>query len=408
MKAIEYKVSNLRYITMKYLSMVNKKFIYGPLSLAKLVDKPEPKLIGEGWVKIKVIMSGVCGSDIGALEARQSFYLEPYMSKNFILGHENVGFVAEKGKKVKNVKIGDRVVVQPFLACKQRGIKNECHFCKTGNYSLCENVNGGKLSRGISIGLNKDTGGGWSEAFLAHYSNVFKLPEEVSNEEAVLIDSFSCALHAVIRNMPEKNDTAVVYGCGTVGLSTIASIRALGLKNRIIALCTRSFQKEMALKLGANIVLNPRRDNLFEEMAKISGAKLYKPTLGRPTLEGGVEIIYDCVADEDTINNSLRFLKASGKLVIIATAGVIGKIDMAPVWFRELNITGSCEQDFELYKKSMKTTYEIAIGLIKDKKVNLKPLVTHKFRLSDFKKAIKTAVDKNKGSIKVVFYNEKV
>ncbi len=408
MKSVEYNANPFKYILMRYLAKLNKKYIYGSLSLAKLVEKKEPRLRGSEWVKIRVLMSGVCGSDIGALEARQSLYLEPYMSRRFVLGHENIGIVDEIGSKVKNFELGDRVAVQPFLGCRQRGIKQECRYCKSGNYALCENVNEGKLSKGISIGLNKDTGGGWSEYFLAHHSSLFKLPKEISNEEGAMIDSFSCALHPVMRNMPKKDDVVLVYGCGTIGLNVIASLRALGFKNGIIALCTRSFQKEMAIKLGADVIINPRKENLFEKIAKITKAKLYKATIGKPAMEGGVDVVYDCVATSDTINNSLRFLRGQGKLVVVATAASLKRIDFAPIWFRELNVVGSCEQGIENYKGRAKPTYKVAIDLIKNKKVDLKQMVTHKFPIKDYKKAIRTAMDKDSGSIKVVLYNDKI
>ena len=404
MKAVLYKASPIKYLVIKYFYRFSPKIAYGPLCMARLVDMPEPKLINEEWVKIKVTMSGICGSDIGGLNGQESLYLEPYVSKSLVLGHENVGVISKTGKNAKGLKVGDRVVVIPFLSCAQRGIKNPCEYCRQGHYALCENVNEGSLSPGLSIGWNHDTSGGWSEYFVAHYSNVVKLPDEIRDEDAVMIDSFSCALHAVMQNLPKQNDTILVYGCGTMGLNTIASIRALGLKNKVIAIYSRSFQKKMALELGADIMVNGRED-VFKKIAEITGAKIYYPQLGKPSIEGGVEIIYECVASSDTINNSLRFLKGRGRLIMIATAGVLRNIDVAPVWFRELSIIGSCEQGHDKYKNSMKLTYEIVIEMLKAKKINLSQLVTHKFPLPEFKKALKTSINKSGESIKVILYN---
>lgn len=404
MKAVLCNTSPVRYILMRYLSRLSPGVVYGPLCLAKLADIPEPELVNEEWVKIKSTMSGICGSDIGGLSGQESFYLEPYVSKRFVLGHENIGIVAETGKEAGNLKKGDRVAVIPFLSCMQRGIKELCEYCRKGDYSLCENVNEGNLPPGLSIGWNSRTSGGWSEFFVAHYSSVVKLPDDVSDEDAMMIDSFSCALHAVMQNPPRENNRILVYGCGTMGLNTILSIRALGFKNELIAVYSRKFQGEMAVKFGASKAVNLRED-LFKRIAEMTNAKLYFPRIGKPAMEGGVGIVYDCVANPDTINNSLRFLKAKGRLVMIATAGILKGIDASPLWFRELRIIGSCEQGHEKYRESVKSTYQIAIGMLQEKKVSLKQLVTHKFPLKDFKLALKTAIGKKEPAIKTALYN---
>lgn len=403
MKAVVYGVSPLKYMIMRLLSKKWPSLIYGRLCMARLDDVPEPKIVNDEWVKIKVTMSGICGSDIGGLNGQESLYLESYISRKFILGHENVGVITETGKKAGDLKIGDRVAVVPFLSCKQRGIKIMCRYCKQGDYALCENVNEGILPPGLSIGWNSRTSGGWSEYFVAHYSNVVRLSDEVSDEAGVMIDSFSCALHAVIQNLPKQEDLILVYGCGTMGLNTIASLRALGLKNKIIVIYSRNFQKRVALKLGADAMIQSKED-VFKRIAEFTKAKLYYPKVGKPALEGGVDVVYDCVADADTINNSLRFLRGKGRLVMIATAGVLENIDVAPVWFREIKVIGSCEQGHDDYKNSKKLTYEIVVDMINEKKVDLGQFVTHKYPLEKFKDGLKTAVNKTGEAIKVALY----
>ena len=163
--------------------------------------------------------------------------------------------------------------------------------------------------------------------------------------------------------------------------------------------------EEMATQLGADVVISMRED-LFRRIAKLTNGKLYYPRIGKPSIEGGVSIVYDCVSSSDTINNSLRFLKGKGRLVIVATAGSRDKIDFAPVWFRELRIIGTCEQGFSKYKGKMRSEYEIAVELIKGKKVDLKKFVTHKFPISEFKKGLRAAINKKEPTIKVMLYND--
>ncbi len=403
MKAVVYRANPIKYLIMRLFSKRFPSLIYGPLCLANLSEIPEPKLVNDEWVKIKVKLSGICGSDIGGLNGQESLYLEPYISKEFVLGHENVGIVVEKGKKVNGIKIGERVTTIPFLSCEQRNIKKKCLYCRSGEYSLCENVNEGNLPPGLSIGWNSRTSGGWSEYFICHFSNVVKLPEHVSDDAAIMIDSFSCALHAVMRNPPNENDTILVYGCGTMGLNTIASLRALGYRNRIIAIYSRNFQKKMASKLGADLMLSLKED-LFQKISEITKSRIYYPSIGKPVMEGGVNIVYDCVANSDTLTNSLRFLRAKGRLVMIATAGILERIDVAPVWFREVSIIGSCEQSNDVYKNSKKLTYEIVLDMLKEKKIDLDQFVTHRFSISELSEALKVVINKSEEAVKVALY----
>lgn len=406
MKAVLCEMSPVKYLMMRGLSGKFKSLVYGPLCLARVANVAEPTLVDDSWVKIHVTHSGICGSDIGGLSAHESLYLEPYISEKFVLGHENVGVVCEVGGRVKNVKVGDRVVTYPFLACAQRGFskKDFCEYCACGDYALCENVNEGHLPKGLSIGWNARTSGGWGEYFVAHSSQVFRISKKVSDASAVMVDSFSCALHAVMQNPPKKRDVVMVYGCGTMGLNTIAALRGLGYKNKIVGVYSRGFQKSLAESFGCDATIHGHGD-VFSSVARMTKAKMYSLTIGKPTLEGGVDVMYDCVATSDTITNSLRFLRGKGRYVMIATAGEVGKVDLAPLWFRELSMIGSCEQGHEQYNKKMIATYQLAINMIEEEKVVLDRLVTHMYPFTAFKRGLKVAIHKKNNAVKVALFN---
>lgn len=391
MKAVVCKLNPLKYVLIRFLSKINPNFA-SFFSLAKLKDIEKPKLISQDWVLIKSMMSGICGSDIQLLKANESFYLEPYTSKEFVLGHENYGMVEQAGRNAHNLKKGDRVVIQPFLSCASRDIK-KCEYCELGEYSLCVNVNEGNLARGLHIGLNKDTSGGWAEYFIAHKDSIFKIPGEISEKEALMVDSFACSLHAVIRNPPNKKDIVIIYGSGTIGLLILASLRALNYNNKIIVVYTREFQKKLAEDIGADYFINPRKEDLFNKISELTKGKIYSNTFGQKAMEDGVNIIYECVGNDKTINNSLKLLSPKGRLVLIATSSNVN-IDLAPVWFRELKIIGTNEQSTENINAKQIPTYQLAINLISDKKVSLDRFVTHIYPLEKFKKAIKTAMNK--------------
>ena len=150
------------------------------------------------------------------------------------MGHEVVGHIAEVGAAVEGYAIGDRVVVEPVLSCAIRGIQSFCHQCRQGKFANCENITKGEISSGIQTGYCRDTGGGWSEYFVAHQNQLHHVPDQLSDEIAVLAEPFACALHGVLKADLDDTDDILIIGAGTMGLLTVAVIRALEKKNRIL------------------------------------------------------------------------------------------------------------------------------------------------------------------------------
>ncbi len=154
-------------------------------------DYPEPKILGPEWVKVRSLLSGICGSDIRLITLSESMYLSPLVSFPAVLGHEVVGVVEEVGEGVRGVAEGDRVVLDNVLSCRVRGL-DPCPSCREGRYSLCYNFDRGILSPGMFTGVCKDTGGGWGEYFVAHEFQLFKVPSEVRDEDAVFHRALCC------------------------------------------------------------------------------------------------------------------------------------------------------------------------------------------------------------------------
>jgi threonine dehydrogenase-like Zn-dependent dehydrogenase len=207
-----------------------------------------------------------------------------------------------------------------------------------------------------------------------------------------------------MRNGPKDTDFVLVYGGGTIGLMTVAVIRALDIKAKIILLAKYPFQAEMAKKLGADEVLFSQGSSLYEEITKICVAKTFKPSMTKPVILNGCDFVFDTIGHTETIDDALRFLKSGGKLVLVGSASVLKNIDWALIWFKELSISGSNSYSTEEYLGKREKTFQIAIDLILKKKVSLRPLLTHVFKISDYKKALETSMFKNKyKSIKVAF-----
>jgi len=217
---------------------------------------PEP---GPGWVQVYNTAAGICGSDLHYLLGYTRSFI-PDKNLPAILGHENASVVMKVGEGVTSVKPGDRVAVEPLHGCMQFG--GSCPMCRIGKYHLCQ---GGLTHVGIPI--VRMLPGGYGEYSIAHESRLFKIPDNVTFEEAAQLDILAVGVHAVKLVHPGMGESAVVYGCGIIGLDMIQCLRVEGVTD-IIAIAKYEFQAERAKKLGATetIVLYPGVDPVQEVM----------------------------------------------------------------------------------------------------------------------------------------------
>ncbi len=405
MKAIQFKVNVPKYLITKTLSPRFKTITTSPLSCISLREVPIPTPIDENWVRVRTLKSGICGTDMSILNGKTSFSMQPYSSKSFVLGHEIVGEVVEKSTSVKNVREGDRVVIEWPHTCVTRGVKKQCPNCRRGQSNLCMNLTDGHLSPSVGIGFSYETGGGWGEYFIAHKSQIYKVPDQFSLEEAVLVEPFAVALHAVLRRYPPNGAKVLVLGAGTIGLLTIAALKMLPIRCKIYATAKYGFQEELAKEMGAHVVINPGKQDLYDVIAKESRGRLFKPSVGKRVIEGGVQRVYDTIATPDTIDDALRLTQPGGTVVTVGSAADAKGIDITPVWFREVDVIGSYAFSVENFRGRRKKTFDFAIELMKrNKRIPLHKLITHQFKLSQWKEAIRTAQLRGSSkAVKVVF-----
>ncbi|MGH9006948.1 MAG: alcohol dehydrogenase catalytic domain-containing protein, partial [Acidimicrobiales bacterium] len=167
----------------------------------RLVDADPPKLPDPSWHRVSAVLSGICGSDLATIDGRSSRYFEPIVSFPFVPGHEVFGTVEADAVGADGVAIaaGTRVVVQPVLGCRARAIEPPCPSCAGGHTGDCEHTAFGHLAPGLQTGFCADTGGGWSTAGLvAHESQLYVVPDSLSDADAVTVEPVACALHAVL------------------------------------------------------------------------------------------------------------------------------------------------------------------------------------------------------------------
>jgi threonine dehydrogenase-like Zn-dependent dehydrogenase len=396
MRAIQFLVSVPRYIFTLIAGRICQPAFWGSLSLVHYRELPEPQLPGPDWAKVKVRYGGICASDVGLIRLTESPALSPFGSERFTVGHENMGTLVEVGEQVEGFAVGDRVVADPTLPCAARGINPPCKACHEGQFSRCENIAEGSLSPGVQIGACADTGGSWSPYFVAHRSQLFLVPEGISDENALLVEPFCSALHPVIRNLPHDEDTALIIGAGTIGICVLAALRALDSRARVIVLAKYPFQGELARRYGADeVVYWDKGGKYYTAIAELVGGKLFQPILGKPVMIGGADVTYDCIGSETSIRDALWLTRAGGTIVQIGL-GSTGKIDWTPLWFRELTVVGTLASGIEEYQGQWIRCHQLALDFMAQGKVDLASLLTHTFRLGDYRRALAMNMNKSR------------
>ena len=396
MRAVQFVISVPRYVFTLIAGQLYRPAFYGPLSLVQYRELPEPQLPGPDWAKVKVRYGGICASDVGMIRLTESPSLSPFGSERFTIGHENVGTLVEVGEQVDSFTVGDRVVADPLLTCAARGMNSPCRSCQEGQFPRCENITEGNLSSGLQIGACADTGGSWSPYFVAHRSQLFRIPENVSDENAILVDAFCSTLHPVIRNLPRDEDTVLIIGAGTISICTLAALRALDCRARVIVLAKYPFQEELARQYGADeVVYWDRGGEYYTAIADLVGGKLLQPVLGKPVMIGGADVTYDCIGSDVSIRDALWLTRAGGTAVQIGL-GATGKIDWTPLWFKELTIVGTLASSTEEYQGQRIRCYQLALDFMAQGKVDLAPLLTHTFRLEDYRRALAMNMNKSR------------
>jgi threonine dehydrogenase-like Zn-dependent dehydrogenase len=357
------------------------------LSMLKLGDVAEPELPARDWVRVMPTLSGVCGSDLAAIGGHASLYLDPLTSYPFVPGHEVVGTLED----------GTRVVIEPALGCKVRGIEPPCPRCAEGRPGLCYNVTEGPIEVGLQTGYCADTGGGWGEVLVAHPSQLHAVPSTLTDEAAVLIEPFACCVHAALRGGATKDDIVVVSGAGTIGLLTVAAVKMFTPPKRLIAIAKHPTQRDLARKLGADQVISP--NEVFQRVRFATGARRLEG-MNRSLLLGGADVTFECVGRADTLNDAVRYTREGGTVIAVGMPGE-EKVDWAPIWQRELTVMGAYAYGAEPKKKGRRT-FELALEAAPE--LHLETLTGPLFGLGEYRDAIAYAMSAGRlGAVKVAF-----
>lgn len=391
MKAIQFNAAIPRYLLGLAARKVYEPALWGGLSCTYAADLPEPGLPGPEWVRVRTRYGGICGSDLSVIHLHISPYYSPFSSFPFTLGHENVGTIYEVGAQAGDWAVGERVVVEPTLWCRPRGFADLCRYCARGEINRCERTTAGELAPGLSLGACRDTGGSWSRSFLAHRSQLYRVPDSVSDENALLVEPFACGVHAALQHPPGDDETVLIIGAGTIGLVTLAALRASGSRARVLVLARYPFQAVAAERLGASQVISAASGNdYYREIADLVGAQLLTPMLGKRVVEGGVDRVYECVGSDRALDDAMRLARPGGRVVLVGVPGIASGVDWSAIFDQELQVNAAyIYHHAERFHGKTWKTFDLALDWMARGEVDLGWMVTHRFSLEEYDRALR-------------------
>lgn len=336
--------------------MKNRMAMVQSPGLAELVERQVPKPT-DTQVIIAIKACSICGGDLHIYKGKH-----PSAPLPMALGHELAGEVVEVGGKVKSVRLGDRVTVEPVIAC------GECPPCRSGVYGYCDN---------LSYHYRKGQGA-LADYFVVDERYVYSLPSHLSYEAGSLIEPLAVAVHAAKRAKVGLGDEVVIIGAGPIGLLVTAVCRAAGAKEIIVA-DIADVRLETAAKMGATRTINSRQEQVPDVIRQMTGGR-------------GIAKSFECVGREETFIQAMACLCKGGLATML---GIFEQptIQIPATIFvsQEITVQGSQGYCWD---------FPTALGLTGT--IDLDKIVSHVFPLSEVGKALKAALDPGEKAVKIV------
>jgi len=328
----------------------------------EVTDMPTPE-VNPRDVLVRVKACGICGSDVHGYDGSSGRRIPP-----LVMGHEASGIVEAVGSDVEAITPGMRVTFDSMVSC------GRCHFCHRGEMNLCDN----RRVLGVSCGEYRQHGA-YAEYIAVPENIVYPLPDEVSFEQAAMIEPVSVAVHAANRTPVELGDSAVVVGTGMIGLLVVQTLRLAGC-GTIIAVDLDDQKLELAQQLGADHGLNAKGCDIAAEVAKL--------TAGR-----GADIAVEVVGATPTVQTALASVRKGGTLTLVGNLAPQVDLPLQSVVTREITVLGSCASSGE---------YPACINLLARGAIRVEPLITARTALDETPAMFERLYSGESGLMKVI------
>ena len=376
---------------------------------ASLAEVDEPTLPTGEWARVAVSMGGICGSDLHlfAPASEGSPTLRGIAEFPFELGHEIAGTIIEVGEDCP-WQVGTRVALDPIIPCRPRGIDPPCANCAKGWASSCLNFDSHVMTGGRALGYTRGLGAGWAEQVLGHSSMLHAIPDEVPEKAASLHEPISIALHGLGHRPPEEGAPVLIVGGGIIGLTALLALRAYFPDNPATVLVRYPHQAEAARACGADHVVMGSGGAAFEELAALTGGRAVGEGDDR-MLMGGFPYVIEGAGEASAVTDALRAADHRGTVLTLGAAG-IAKIDMTPIWYKQLVVVGSIDHGANpsaavgRAPEGLDHSVDAALDVLARRAFPPDLLVTHEFPLEGYKEAVQAALDKKASlAMKVAF-----
>ena len=325
----------------------------------RIIEMDMPRIDEKNNVLVKIKAAGLCGSDVGIYHGTNAAATYPR-----VIGHEMVGEVVETGPSAKKVKAGDRVIIDQVTACGQ------CYACRHNRPNVCQHL----AVRGVHID------GGCREYIAVPDTDCYLLPDFLRYEDAVLIEPTTIAIQACSRAQIQADDEVLIMGIGALG-SRMLSIAKLSGAKIIVADVVEDKLKE-ALEAGADYAINIATENLDEKLREYT-TDAYGPTLS-----------IDCACTKDSLGTLVRVTGNAGRVITMGFSVSPTEVTNFGITSKELDIRGSRLQNRK---------FQMAIDLVRERKVDLDHKVSHVFPLLEAQKAFDFNDSRDPSIRKIVF-----
>ncbi|PVF96298.1 putative xylitol dehydrogenase [Serendipita vermifera] len=362
---------------------VNKSFVLRGVEDVVFEERPVPE-IGPYDVLVEVKKTGICGSDVHYLvHGRIGHFV---VNSPMVLGHESAGIVNKVGAKVKHLKPGARVAMEPGATCRI------CEPCKHGKYELCAD---------IEFAATPPYDGTLARYYRIPADLAYELPENLSLEDGAMMEPLAVGIHSVSTiGQVRANQVVAVFGAGPVGLLCMAVAKALGAR-RVIAIDIAQNRLDFAKSYAADDIFVPGKMNDGETRMEYSRRMVttMKEQLGiADNGPNGVDTVIEATGAEVCIQQGYFLLKGGGTFVQVGMGTAEVQVPITLILTNELLVKGSFRYG--------PGDYALAISLVAQGKIDLKPLVTHRFKFDDAKEAFETTrkgkSEDGKGVIKAI------
>jgi (R,R)-butanediol dehydrogenase / meso-butanediol dehydrogenase / diacetyl reductase len=306
----------------------------------EVTEVPDPKP-GPGEIVVRVKDCGICGSDLHAAQWG-------VLPAGTIMGHEFSAVVDELGAGVTGFTPGEGVMVVPMIPC------GECGYCLTNQALLCTN-------RG---GLGFENPGAYAEKVKTRPGALLKMPPGLSHRAAATVEPTVVGLHGIHRSKLAVGETCVVMGAGPIALVTTMWARLAGARTVVVSEMADG-RREMALKMGADAVVNPKVQSPVKELVKMTG--------------DGPDVVYECIGVPGTIEEAIRYVRKGGRVVIIGACGEPDKFTPIRALQREVDVIFSNGSD--------PREFQTAMAMLASGRISTDPMITHAIGIEEMPQA---------------------